>query len=82
MSAKDVQIARFRSRTSEVSGETPLDLYATRVGHLVAILGDGRVGVAVSGVAQPLAARLARWSERRRNSLPLGGDRDSSLVEM
>src|SRR5207302_11476469 len=59
MSTKNVQIARFRSRTSDVSGDPPLDAYATRVGHLVAILGDGRIGVAVPGVAQTLAARLA-----------------------
>jgi hypothetical protein len=58
MSAKNVQIARFRSRADSSSDPSPHAGTAC-IGHVVSILEDGRVGVAVPGIAATLEARLA-----------------------
>lgn len=59
MSAKNVQIARFRSRVAETPSEPASPSHTTCIGHLVSILEDDRVGVTVPGMAATLAARLA-----------------------
>ena len=59
MSAKNVQIAHFRSRSTDTPGELAEASSTTHVGHLVSILSDDEVGVAVPGVAGMVAARLA-----------------------
>jgi hypothetical protein len=59
MSAKNVQIAQFRSRSTDAPENTAPAAGTTHVGHLVSILSDEEVGVAVPDVAGTLAARLA-----------------------
>ena len=59
MSAKNVQIARFRSRAADTPSEPSPHDGTARIGHVVSILEDGRVGVAVPGIAATLEARLA-----------------------
>ena|SRR3984893_2254208 len=59
MSAKNVQITRFRSRAADTPSEPSPHASTACVGHVVSILGDDRVGVAVPGIAMTLAARLA-----------------------
>jgi hypothetical protein len=56
MSAKNVQVARFRLRSNTESSSTG---GATYVGHLVAVLGEEQVAVAVPGTSGTRAARLA-----------------------
>jgi hypothetical protein len=58
MSAKNVQIARFRSRADTPSEPSPQAGTAC-IGQVVSILEDGRVTVAVPGIAATLEARLA-----------------------
>jgi hypothetical protein len=58
MSAKNVQIARFRSRADTPSEPSPQAGTAC-IGQVVSILEDGRVSVAVPGIAATLEARLA-----------------------
>jgi hypothetical protein len=58
MSAKNVQVAQFRSRAS-TSSEPPLASATTHIGHIVAILSDDQVSVALPGKAGTIAARLA-----------------------
>src|SRR5581483_9859906 len=53
---RDPKIARFRTRPAE---DSTLEAQATRVGHLVAALGQGRVAVKIPGLAEPLPARIA-----------------------
>jgi len=59
MSAKNVQIAQFRSRPADASEDAAPTAGTTHVGHLVAILSDEEVSVAFPGVTGTLAARLA-----------------------
>ena len=59
MSAKNVQIAHFRSRSADTPGEPAQANSTTHVGHLVSVLSDDEVGVALPGVAGTVAARLA-----------------------
>jgi hypothetical protein len=77
MSAKNVQVARFRTRPTNV--ESLLQGNATYVGHLVAVLGEDQVAVAVPGrdgstlparLAQPLThARLSAAIESRQGAV-------------
>lgn len=53
---RDQKIARFRTRAAE---DPTLDAQATRLGHLVRALGQGRVAVKIPGIAEPLSARIA-----------------------
>jgi hypothetical protein len=66
MSAKNVQIARFRSRVTDTPSEPTSRTNVICVGQLVSILKDDRVGVAVPGMAACLAARLAVPLTRER----------------
>jgi hypothetical protein len=59
MSAKNVQIAQFRSRSADASEDAAPAAGTTYIGHVVSILSDEEVGVALPGVAGTLAARLA-----------------------
>lgn len=58
MSAKNVQVAQFRSRTNTPSGPA-LKGVTTHIGYVVAILSDDQVSVAIPGRAATLTARLA-----------------------
>jgi len=58
MSAKNVQIAQFRSRANTPS-EPVLSGVMAHIGYVVAILDDDHVSVAIPGRAAPLSARLA-----------------------
>jgi len=59
MSAKNVQIAHFRSRATESANDGAAAGVTTHMGHVVAILNAQEVGVAISGMPGTLAARLA-----------------------
>ena len=59
MSAKNVQVAQFHSRSANTREDTAPAPSTTHVGYLVSILSDEEVGVAIPGVAGILAARLA-----------------------
>jgi hypothetical protein len=66
MSAKNVQIAQFRSRSAHPPEDTAPAPSTMHVGQLVLILSDEEVGVALPGVAGTLAARLAVPFTRER----------------
>ena len=57
MSAKNVQVAQFRSR-AETCSEPSLAPATTHLGRIVAILNDDQVSVAIPGKAGTVAARL------------------------
>jgi hypothetical protein len=59
MSAKNVQVAQFHSRSANTREDAAAAPSTTHVGCLVSILSDEEVGVAIPGVAGVLAARLA-----------------------
>jgi hypothetical protein len=59
MSAKNVQIAQFRSRSDDAPADPVHAGGTVRVGRLVSILGDDQVGVAVPDTPGILPARLA-----------------------
>jgi hypothetical protein len=59
MSAKNVQVAQFHSRSANTREGAAAASSTTHVGCLVSILSDEEVGVAIPGVAGVLAARLA-----------------------
>ena len=56
MSAKNVQVARFRLRSNTAASLSKAG--ATYVGHIVSVLGGDQVGVAVPGSSGTRAARL------------------------
>jgi hypothetical protein len=58
MSAKNVQVAQFRSRAN-TSSEPALACATTHLGQIVDILGDDQVSVVIPGKMGTIAARLA-----------------------
>lgn len=66
MSAKNVQIAQFRFRSADTPEDTAPAACTIHIGHVVSILSDEEVGVALPGVAGTLTARLAVPFTRER----------------
>jgi len=79
MSAKNVQIAHFRSRSADTHEDIAPAAGTTHVGYVASILTEEEVGVAVPGVAGTLAARLAVPLSRAR-LLEVIASRQSAVV--